>query len=303
MQLQELRWFVAAIEEPNLTRLATELHISQPALSRSLRRLEHTIGLPLFDRVGRSLAPNEYGRMLAARVARALDELDGGIRDVRDAGDPERGEVRLAFLHTIGTWLVPELIRDYRAEHPHVRFRLAQNREGLLVTELLAGRHDLLLTSPRPEDSSIGWRQLLTEPLRLAVPPGHRLASRRRVALREVADDPFIIMSEQTGLRSVTDALFESAGFTPHVAFEGPDAETLRGLVSAGLGVALLPDRPGTPKSPPLLALADAGAHRAIGLAWHRSRYQSPAVAAFASFIAKAVKPSAGQLLRADRRS
>src|SRR5215475_8379096 len=117
MQLQELRWFVAAVEEPNLTRLAGTLHISQPALSRSLRRLEQAVGVQLFDRVGRSLAPNESGRALAARVARALDELDAGVEEVREAGDPERGEVRIAFMNTLGTWLVPELLGGYRALH------------------------------------------------------------------------------------------------------------------------------------------------------------------------------------------
>jgi len=292
MDVQELRWFVAVVEDPNLTRVAGALHISQPALSRSLRRLELTVGLQLFDRVGRSLTPNEYGRMLAARVATSLDELDGGLQDVRDAGDPEHGEVRLGFLHTLGTWLVPEVLGAYRAEHPHVRFRLGQAGAGVLLAELLAGRQDLLLTSPRPDDSSIGWTELLTEPLRLAVPPDHRLASRRRAALREVAEDPFIAFGPEAGLRPLTDALFQKAGFSPRVAFEGQDAETLRGLVSAGLGVALLPDRPGTPETPPLLAVIDVGAHRAVGLAWHLSRYQSPATASFMAFVARTRKTS-----------
>jgi LysR family transcriptional regulator, transcription activator of glutamate synthase operon len=286
MQVQELRWFVSAVDQPNLTRLSATLHISQPALSRSLRRLERTVGVQLFDRVGRSVAPNDFGRALSLHVSRALEELDAGVEEAREIGDPTRGEIRLAFLHTLGTWLVPELLVDYRAEHPHVRFRLSQNSAAANFAELLAGRHDLLLTSPRPEDPLIGWQGLLTEPLRLAVPPGHRLANRRRVRLTEVADNDFVAMTQETGLRAVTDRLCERAGFTPRVAFESQDVETLRGLVSAGLGVALLPSRPGAPKSPPLLAVADPGAQRSIGLAWHRERYRSPAVLAFAAFIA-----------------
>lgn len=285
MQIQELRWFVAAVRDPNLTRLSGTLHISQPALSRSLRRLEQNVGGQLFDRVGRSLEPNEQGRALAARVARALEELDAGVRDVRQGADPERGEVRLAFLHTLGTWLVPELIGHYRAEHPRVRFRLRQNSAGVNLSGLLSGEHDLLLTSPRPADPLVGWTQLRREPLRLAVPPGHRLASRRRVRLREVAEEPFITVTEETGLRVLTDRLCERAGFSPRIAFEGQDVETLRGLVSAGLGVALLPARPGAPATPPLLAVADAGAERPIGLAWHRTRYLSPAAAAFGDYV------------------
>jgi LysR family transcriptional regulator, transcription activator of glutamate synthase operon len=287
VQLQELRWFVAAVHEPNLTRVSETVHISQPALSRSLRRLESEVGAELFDRVGRTLAPNEHGRALAVRVGRALAELDDGIESVRVAVDPERGEIRLAFLHTLGTWLVPDLIGAYRTEHPEVRFRLRQDSAGVTLGELLAGVHDLLLTSPEPGDPAVGWLGLFTEPLRVAVPPAHRLAARRRVRLRELAGDEFIMLSPEHGLRAVTDGLCERAGFTPRVAFEGEDVETLRGLVAAGLGVALLPVRPGAPASPPLLAVADRGAQRTIGLAWHRRRYRSPAVSAFAAFIAE----------------
>lgn len=286
MQVQELRWFAATVAQPNLSRVAEELHISQPALSRALRRLETAVGADLFDRVGRSLEPNAHGRLLAAHVTRALAELDDGIEAVRQAADPDYGDVRLAFLHTFGTWLVPELIRAYRAEHPRARFHLSQGSAAVTLEGLRAGRHDLLVTSPRPDDPAVGWRRLFTEPLRLAVPAGHRLARRRRVRLQEVAGDDFILLSPEHGLRGLTDRLCQRAGFTPRVAFEGEDAETLRGLVAAGLGVALLPGRPGAPTFPPLLAVADRGAERAVGLAWHRRRYRSPAVTAFAGFVA-----------------
>jgi DNA-binding transcriptional LysR family regulator len=285
MQIHELRWFLAAVEDPNLTRQSSALHVSQSALSRSLQRLEQTVGVQLFDRVGRSLAPNYQGRALAVGVARALGELDAAVAGVRESADPEHGSIRLAFLHTLGIWLVPELISSYRTDHPHVRFELSQNNGGPALAELLEGRHDLLLTSPRPTDPLVDWMELLTEPMLLAVPPGHRLAARRRVRLSEVADDPFIALNQETGLRAILDQLFQRAGFSPRLAFESNDIETLRGLVSAGLGVALLPGHPGAPASPPLLAVADSGAERPIGLAWHRDRYRSPAVAAFSRFI------------------
>jgi DNA-binding transcriptional LysR family regulator len=215
-----------------------------------------------------------------------MEELDAGVQDVQESADPEHGLIRLAFLPTLGIWLVPELIGGYRAEHPHVRFELDEDIATDALAGLLDGRHDLLLTSPRPTDRLVDWMDLLTEPMVLAVPPRHRLAARRRIRLNEVADDPFITASRETPLRAIIDPLCQRAGFSPRVAFEGTDVETMRGLVSAGLGVALLPARPGAPASPPLLAISDPGAERSIGLAWHRDRYRSPAVAAFADFIA-----------------
>jgi DNA-binding transcriptional LysR family regulator len=285
MQLQELRWFVAVVSDPNVTRTAAQLHVSQPALSRSLRRLEATVGVQLFDRVGRSLTPNVHGLALAEHIRRALDEIDGGSDAVRRAADPETGEIRLAFLHTLGVWLVPELIGAYRAQHPAARFRLDQSGSGTMIDGLLDGRHDLVLTGPRPHDDRLEWHELFSEPLRLAVPHGHRLAGRRRVRLAEVATDPFIVVKPGYGLRDITETLCDRAGFTPRVAFEGEDVETLRGLVAAGLGVALLPARRSAPSSTPLLSVADRGSSRTIGLVWHRRRYRSPAVRAFADFV------------------
>jgi DNA-binding transcriptional LysR family regulator len=285
MQVQELQWFAALVEDPNMKHTAARLHISQPALSRSLRRLEASVGVQLFDRVGRSLVPNEHGQALAEHVRRALVELETGISSVRRAADPEAGEIRLAFLHTLGAWLVPELIRAYGAEHPGVRFRLSQAGSRTLISGLREGRHDLVLTGNDPADDQLSWRALIREPLRLAVGPDHRLAQRRRVRLAEVADEPFVVVKAGYGLRGITDALCAQAGFTPQVAFEGEDVETLRGLVAAGLGVSLLPARSNASSAAPLLAVADRGCARTIGLAWHRTRYRSPAVRTFADFV------------------
>jgi LysR family transcriptional regulator, transcription activator of glutamate synthase operon len=271
MPVEELRWFAAVVEDPNVTRAAAALHISQPALSRSLRRLEASLGVQLFDRVGRTLEPNRHGRAYAAYVRRALEQLDGG----REAVGEEAGEIRLAFLHTLGTWLVPELISGFRAEHPDARFRLNQGSAGALAEAVRDGRSDLLLSSPRPE--GLAWSALFDQPLRLVVPPDHRLAKRRRIRLAELAQDDFVVMRPEYGLRGLTDALFARAGFTPRIAFEGEEPETLRGLVAAGLGVALLAGDG--------IAVADRGAARTIGLAWRPERYRPPAAEAFAEYV------------------
>jgi DNA-binding transcriptional LysR family regulator len=271
MQVEELRWFAAVVEDPNVTRVAAALHVSQPALSRSLRRLETSLGVQLFDRVGRALEPNRHGLAYAGAARRALEQLDSG----REALGTEAGEIRLAFLHTLGTWLVPELIRGYRATHPDVRFRLNQDSAGALAAAVRDGRSDLLLTSPRPE--GLAWSALFEQPLRLVLPPDHRLSARKRIRLEELARDEFVVMRPEYGLRGITDALFARAGFAPRIAFEGEDPETLRGLVAAGLGVSLLPGDG--------IAVADRGASRTIGLAWHPERYRPPAAEAFADYV------------------
>lgn len=303
MTVEELRWFVAVAEREHVTAAAAELHVSQPALSRAIARVQAHVGVPLFDRRGRRLQLNRYGRLYLEHARRALAALDAGGDALAEAtGSAGGGTVVLAFLHTLGGWLVPELLRGFGALHADVTLRLEQSSAHEMLDRLRTGEVDLILTSPRPADPEFGWIPLATEPLRLVVPPGHRLAARRRARLAEVADDPFVAMKQEYGMRGMTDELCATAGFTPRIAFEGDDVGTLRGLVAAGLGVALLPpphlagaeiERPATPH----LQLADRGASRQLGLAWETTRYRSPATESFRRFVAehgRALVPGAG---------
>jgi LysR family transcriptional activator of glutamate synthase operon len=289
MTTDQLRYFVAVAEREHVTRAAEAVHVSQPALSRALTRLERELGVPLLDRGARATRLTDHGRLFLDHARRALAELDAGRRLLDDQRDPGRGDVPLLFLHTLGSWLVPGLVGAYRAQRPRVGFDLEQGFAGAMEQRLLDGTADVILTSPRPADAALGWRELVTEPLLLAVPRDHRLAARRRVRLEEVAADPWIGLREGYGLRTTTDELCRRAGFTPQVAFEGEDVVTLRGLVAAGLGVALLP----APRSvgarietvAPHLRVADRGCSRTVGLAWHRERYRPPVTEAFRAFV------------------
>lgn len=235
---------------------------------------------PLFDREGRTLRLNRYGEVFRDHAERLVTAEDAARRALAQAADPERGEVGLAFLHTQGTVLVPELLRLYRGEHPGVRFRLTQGASERLVEAVVRGEADMAITSPRPE--GLAWHPLSTERLALAVPSGHRVAGLAEVDLADVADEPFILMRHGFGLRSVTEELFRAAGIRPEIAFEGEEATTVRALVGAGLGVAVVP--PGGP----VAGVSDvviAGARRTIGLAWAEGRTRPPAVEDFRRFV------------------
>jgi LysR family transcriptional regulator, transcription activator of glutamate synthase operon len=289
MNTDELRWFAALAERQNMTATARELHISQPALSRAVARLETAVGVPLFDRRGRVLALNHHGRRYLEHVRRALEELDAGAAAVAEVADAERGELRLWFLHTLGSWLVPALVGAYREEHPKVRFRLAQRGAPALLAGFAAGDADLVLMGPRPAARRLAWQRLVTEPLLLAVPPRHRLAGRSRIRLEEVADEPMVAMRPGNALRTLTDGLCRAAGFEPRIAFEGDEVATLRGLVAAGLGVAVVPPprvaAEAVVTATPHLRIRDDGAERDLGLVWDAERQETPVVAAFRAFV------------------
>jgi DNA-binding transcriptional LysR family regulator len=284
MDLSVLRLFQQVANGATVTDTAARARLTQPALSRALRRLEHEVGATLFQRAGRTLRLTPAGHAFTAHAEAVLDRYDQGVREVRDLVDPDAGTIPLAFLHTLGTWLVPSVIRGFREQHPRARFVLRQHGEEGLTAELLDGTADLVLTSDDPGEPTIEWRRLLVEPLHLAVPPDHHLAARKQVRLADAAAETFILLRPGYGLRATTEALCAEAGFTPRVGFEGEEVDTLRGLVTAGLGVALLPP-PQTTSPAPHLRVTDVRSERDIGIAWLASRELPPLSAAFRTHV------------------
>lgn len=280
-----LAQFAGVARHEHVTRAAQDMNVPQSTLSRAMVRLEQDLGVALFARKGRTVSLTPAGRAFLTSVEGALAEVERAAESVRADADPASGKVAFGFLHTMGSETVPELIRAFRADHPRVRFQLVQNYGEAMLERLRAGELDLCLTSPIPEAPDLVARRLDEQRLRLVVPDDHRLAGRRRIRLAEAADETFVTLEPGYGLRRITDDLCTEAGFRPRVAFEGEEAETLRGLVAAGLGVALLPPpavaRPGVVE----LTVTAPRAVREVGVAWLDGHPDTPPVAAFKRFL------------------
>jgi LysR family transcriptional activator of glutamate synthase operon len=285
VDVDELRWFVKVAEGRTVTAAAEELHVSQPALSRGLARLEREFGAPLFDRVGRVLRLNANGRTLLEATKRALSSLDGAARTISGAADPTRGTVRLAFLNTLGTEFVPALLSGFRANNPEVEFLLRQGGTARNEQNLLDGEVDMVLAADSSVRPEIDWQPLLDEPLVLVLPVNHRLAGRQHARLADVRDEPFVMFSHGFGLRPITERLCEQAGFTPRIAFEGEDPTMLRGLVGAGCGVGLLAPAPGPLPDIVELPVSEPRCARTIGVAWCPDHYAPAVVKAFRDYV------------------
>ncbi|WP_335618065.1 LysR family transcriptional regulator [Lentzea guizhouensis] len=271
----------ALAADEHVTRAAERVGLPQPTVSRWLAELGDALGSPVVVRSGRRVRLTRAGRLLAEAATRSLAALEPGLREVEEELDPEKGRVVLGFLHMLGRSVVPELVRGFRAEHPHVRFGLVQNARQSVVDKLVAGEIDLALVAPPPTGPEFVSEVLFEQELIIVVPSTHRLAERRSVRLRDLADEDFIVLEHGYGLRQITDDMCAEAGFTPRIAFESQEIETVRGLVAAGLGVALitraeltapagLREVPLTPRSA-----------RVFGLAWLADHPLPPAVRAF----------------------
>ncbi|MBV9845191.1 MAG: LysR family transcriptional regulator [Kutzneria sp.] len=273
----------------HVTRAAAVLGVPQPTVSRWLAELADELGAPVVCRDGRGVRLTRAGELLAEAAIRAVDVLRSGCRQALDEVHPERGRVVLGFLHLLGRTLVPGLLRGFRAAHPAVRFGLTESSRGELIAALRGGAVDLALIGPPPEGDDLRWARMDEQEVVLALPLRHRLAGRRRVRITELAEETFVGLEHGFGLRQLTDEACAAAGFVPDMAFEGQDADTVRGLVAAGLGVALVPrGEPGA--SPEVVEVpVSPTLHRVIALAWLAGQPLPPAVAAFRDYAVRAV--------------
>ncbi|MFE6686294.1 LysR family transcriptional regulator [Streptomyces sp. NPDC057743] len=280
-----LAQFVAVARSQHVTRAATELGVPQPTLSRTIARLEADLGVQLLSRHGRSVRLTSAGRALLTHAERALAHTERGGRAVQETADPHGGRIAFGFPHTLGPSTVPDLLREFSERRPRIRFQLMQDYGAALLSRLRTGELDLALISPPPDEVDVTARRVHRQRLRLVVPASHPLAGRRQARLAEVRDDAFVSLPSGYGLRQITDRLCAAAGFTPRIAFEGEEVETLRGLVAAGLGVALLPSpavpRPGVAE----LTVDGPNAVRDIALIWLRGRQPTVPVAEFRDFL------------------
>ena len=286
MTLEELHWFVVLAETEHVTDAAAELQVSQPTLSRALARFERNAGTPLFDRVNRRLRLNAYGEIMLEHARRSIAEMRSATERIAALRDPDTGRVRLAFLHSLANWYVPEQLRRFRESAGTIGFELFQGPAHEITQRVIDGQADIAITAPRPVTPGIVWRRLYVDQLCLAVPHGHRLAGRDRVRLSAAAGEPFIALGEQAGLRQLTDRLLADDNVDPHIVFEATEIPTVEGLVAAGFGVAVVPvPRDGGNSKAVHVPLSNAGAKREVGLVWHRDRTLPPPAQRFADFL------------------
>jgi len=285
MDLLQLAQFRVVARVQHMTKAAEELYIAQPSLSKAIKHIEAELGVPLFDRPGRQICLNRFGRAFLERVEQAFFALEEGKREVRDMAHLGQGEVALAAdaLH----WL-PDILRAFRAEQPAARFRLFQRVAHEMQRQLETGEIDFGFASGPLAAPGIHWRRLLTEEIYLAVPRGHRLVGCGSVPLAEVAQEDVITGRGGCILRDMMVEACRQASFTPRVVCEADEAAAIHDFVEAGLGVAFIPALMRQQRGEQGIEwvhLTDPICHLTLGIVWHEAHHLSGAAYAFRDFI------------------
>ena len=187
MDLQQLEYFRTLAQTQHVTRSAEVLSISQSALSRSIARLEDEMGVPLFDRQGRTIRLNQFGQIFLERVENMMKEFNEGKKEIQDLLEPESGTISLGFLHTLSTNLIPDLISSFRIDYPKIKFKLGQGPSHILLDQLQSGEIDLCLIAPNDVKHPVRWEELWSEELFVIVPKNHKFANYQSIKLEQLA--------------------------------------------------------------------------------------------------------------------
>jgi len=284
MLIRDLSWLLAVAEHEHVTEAAYTLGVTQPTLSRALARMEGELGVRVFERAphGVHLTPN--GELVVAAALDVVGRYDQLVHDLTSALDPDAGVVRLAFLDSIASSLVPRLLHDFHEQAQRVRVLLTQEPGHDIVDDLASGAADVAITSAHPA-GPYGWHPLQEERLVLVVPRRHRLSDRRRVRLADLADEELVTTPVGFGFRTLVDGLLRAAGVSPAISFESQDLATIEGLVAAGLGVALVPEQFAGLSGTVGIPIASRAARRTIGLTWRTDRALAAPAARFRDFV------------------
>lgn len=281
MELLQLKYFQTVARYEHVTRAAEELHIPQPALSKTISILEKELGVLLFDRRGKYIHLNQYGRAFLKRVELALTAIEDGKNELNDLAGKTSGGVKLAVLAASN--LLPELLSSFRKEYPHISFNLIQH----FPSSITKPDFDLCISSSTMKLEGTNSTPIVKEEIFLAVPVEHPLAKRTSVHLSEVAGDDFISLKAGQSLRELTDSFCQYAGFTPHIIFESDDPSTVRGLIRAGQGIAFIPAITwggATGTSMKLLHIEEPVCERTLSLSYTVERYLPQAARLFRQF-------------------
>ncbi|MGA6948294.1 MAG: LysR family transcriptional regulator [Solirubrobacterales bacterium] len=245
LNVQRLRVLREVLAQGSFSEAASALNYTQSAVSQAIATLETEAGVPLIERDRRGVRPTTAGERLAEHAGRILTQLDAAEAELGAIAGVAGGELRLASFPTAGATLMPLAIAAFRSAHPEVTLSLVEGEPEELIPRLRDGEFDLGLIFEFEGTGELGpglrSARLFEDPMKLALPKGHRLARKEQVALADLSDDAWVQTSEASACARHVVRVCRAAGFEPRVSFESDDYLTVQGLVAAGVGVALIP--------------------------------------------------------------
>ncbi len=289
MELRQIQYFIEVAKREHMTEAANHLHVAQSAVSRQIFNLESELGVDLFVREGRNIKLTPIGKVFLEQVEEAMTILENAQREIEEYLDPSHGTIRIGFPSSLATYTLPAALSAFRERYPEVKFHLKQGSYYDLIDRVAKAEIDMALLGPVPmKEKKVKGSILFSENLVALLPMDHPLAKASTLKLSQLREDGFILFPEGYILREILLEACQQQGFRPTVAFEGEDIDAIRGLVSAGLGITIIPEITlidGLPRATVKIPIVEPNVTRTVGIITPRERQLLPTQNLFYHFV------------------
>lgn len=285
MELYQLGYFLEIARQRSFTRAAEHLRMAQPALSQQMKNLEEELGAILFIRGRKETQLTAAGKVFEPKAQALLAQAEAAKLAVSDVAHLRGGRLVLAAIPSVSACLLPEVIRSFGRQHGQVQLQLIEESSERVADSVESGLADIGFLQPPVSQRMFEARTILTEPFVLLVAKAHALAKMKNVPLKELAGESFIFYKGRA--RDTAQEACRKAGFEPRIACESGELQTIRALVAAGLGVAVVPEiaSSGLPKTIQAVHVREPKMQRQIAVVWKKGGHLSPAAQAFLTLV------------------
>lgn len=308
MEFRQLQYAIQIAAEKNFSRAAEKLHIAQPSLSQQLSKLEKELGVLLFHRNTNSVEMTHAGAVFVDKAQKIVDMVGEIRQEMDDISQLRKGKLIIGSMPITGAHMLPHVLPVFQDRYPDIEIALVEETSANLMQLTSEGKTDFSLLALPLQEQSLEYEVLVDEELRLAVPPNHPAASVSSaggtVELSSFAGEPFILLKKGQGLYQTAIDLCLAAGFTPRIAFESSNIETVQSLVAAGMGVAFIPamvERGKWSEMAPAYLTVSGRPARTLVIARRKGRYMSKAAQAFISTMHELVGQAGSRRSGAQR--
>lgn len=290
--LQQLQAFIAVCERGSFRAAAEHIHLSAPALSRRIEKLETILGARLLNRTTRDVEITPLGQVFLDRARAALDDLESAMLGISDIAGTRSGRVTVACVPSAAIYFLPSVVRSFSERYPLIRIRVVDEAASLVLTSVISGESDFGISFMGNQVPGVEFDPIHTDPFVLAMPREHPLAARKTLAWPDLESERLIAVARSSGNRQLLDDALAQAGVNPSYRFEVSHIATLLGMVEAGLGLAAVPRLTLSPAHPTLVgvALRKPAVSRVLGLTTRRGAALRAPAKMFHDYLRAALK-------------
>jgi DNA-binding transcriptional LysR family regulator len=286
MDITQLYYFIVAAEQEHMTKASEILTLSQSALSRSITSLEKELGVPLFDRKNRKILLNRYGKAFLKDARVIVNQMEASKENLSQLIHPGIGNISISFVHSLGLNYIPSLLKDFQRSNPGHTLTLNEDNAELIVKDLLTNETDLGFATQYKSFADLVYNPIFKEKIVLITSTQHPFSKMKNIKMDDLTKERFIHYNADTELRKLIDSLFLTNNIEINIAYDGLEINSIIGLVTANMGVALVPESViQNINGIAIVPISDCDIERTIYLIHKKEGYISKAALYFKDFI------------------